>query len=88
MGIHLLVIADTYLVCTEIWLIWCNLQEEAEVKQREIENQNEKMTATITETVGDEHKFDVDRLIKAHKQRMKLYEGKQSVPRDLYMEIY
>lgn len=56
-----------------------NLQAEAEVKEREIENQNDKMAATITETVGSEHKFDVDRLIKAHKQRMKLYEGKQCV---------
>lgn len=57
---------------------------EAEVKEREIENQNDKMAATITETVGSEHKFDVDRLIKAHKQRMKLYEEERLEERNKF----
>ncbi|XP_061192886.1 trichohyalin-like [Saccostrea echinata] len=48
--------------------------EEAEVKQKEIENFNDKMVSTITEVVGNDNKFDVDRLIKAHKKRMQQYE--------------
>ncbi|XP_062614600.1 trichohyalin-like [Saccostrea cucullata] len=48
--------------------------EEAEVKQKEIENFNDKMVSTITEVVGNDNKFEVDRLIKAHKKRMQQYE--------------
>ncbi|XP_056006529.1 trichohyalin-like [Ostrea edulis] len=48
--------------------------EAMEVKEKEIENHNEKVVTTITEVVGVDHKFDVDRLIKAHKKRMQQYE--------------